>query len=81
MVINGRTKLIYLLDELLEINEFGLYSQGIVEMIARDVTKKSYRETAKTIAEDTDNTISHTAVRNIVLKLGEKITNKAEKRK
>ena len=73
MVINGETKWVYLLDELLEINDFGLYSQGIVEMVAREITKKSYRETAKTISEDTDNTISHTAVRNIVLKLGEKI--------
>lgn len=73
MVINGETKWIYLLDELLEINDFGLYSQGIVEMVTREIAKKSYRETAKTISEDTDSTISHTAVRNIVLKLGEKI--------
>ena len=73
MVINGKVKWIYLLDELLEINDFGLYSQGIVEMISREIVKKSYRETAKTISEDTDNTISHTAVRNIVLALGEKI--------
>ena len=73
MVINGENKWVYLLDELLEINDFGLYSQGIVEMVAREIAKKSYRETAKTISEDTDNTISHTAVRNIVLKLGEKI--------
>ena len=73
MVINGKCNMIYLLDELLEINDFGLYSQGIVEMVAREITKKSYRETAKTISEDTDNVISHTAVRNIVLKLGEKI--------
>lgn len=73
MIIDGKCKTIYLLDELLEINDFGLYSKGIVEMVAREITKKSYRETAKTISEDTDNTISHTAVRNIVLKLGKKI--------
>lgn len=73
MVINGKAKWVYLLDELLEIKDFGLYLQGIVEMVTREITKKSYRETAKTISEDTDNTISHTAVRNIVLKLGEKI--------
>ena len=73
MVVNGKSKMIYLLDELLEINDFGLYSQGIVEMVAREITKKSYRETAKTISEDTDNTISHTAVINIVLQLGKKI--------
>ena len=80
MVINGKTKWIYLLDELLEINDFGLYSQGIVEMVTREITKKSYRETAKTISEDTDNTISHTAVRNIVLKLGEKIKKLEEEK-
>ena len=55
MVINGESKWVYLLDELLEINDFGLYSKGIVEMVAREITKKSYRETAKTISEDTDN--------------------------
>lgn len=80
MVINGKAKWIYLLDELLEINDFGLYSQGIVEMVAREITKKSYRETAKTISEDTDNSISHTAVRNIVLKLGEKIKKLEEEK-
>lgn len=58
MEINGIKKNIYLLDEFLEINEFGLYSQSIVEMVAREITKKSYRETAKTISEDTENTIS-----------------------
>ena len=71
--VNGETQTIYLLDELLEINDFGLYSQGIVDMVAREITKKSYRETAKTISEDTDSTISYSAVRNIVLKLGKKI--------
>ncbi len=80
MVVNGKTKCIYLLDELLEINNFGLYSVGIVEMVTREITKKSYRETAKTISEDTDNTISHTAVRNIVLKLGAKIKKLEEEK-
>ena len=49
IVINGKAKCIYLLDELLEINDIGLYSVGIVEMVTREITKKSYRETAKTI--------------------------------
>lgn len=80
MVINGKIKYIYLLDELLEMNEFGLYSQTIVEMITREITKKSYRETAKTISQDTDNTISYTAVRNIVIKLGKKIKELEEEK-
>lgn len=73
MEINGTKKTIYLLDELLEINNIGQYSQSIVEMIIREITKKSYRETAKTISEDTDCAISYTAVRNIILELGKKI--------
>lgn len=80
MVINGRVKWIYLLDELLELNEFGEYSQSVVEMITREITKKSYRETAKTISEDTDSYISYTAVRNIVLALGKKIKKLEEEK-
>ena len=67
MEINGTKKYIYLLDELLEINSIGQYSQSIVEMIIREIVKKSYRETAKTITEDTNSVIRHTAVRNIVI--------------
>ena len=80
MKVNGKVKTIYLLDELLEINDFGLYSQGIIEMVTREITKKSYRETAKTISEDTDSTISYTAVRNIVLMLGRKIKELEEEK-
>ena len=71
MEINGIKKSVYLLDELLEINEFGLYSQSVLEMIVREITKKSYRETARTVSEDTDSTISYSAIRNIILKLGD----------
>lgn len=78
--INGTKKYIYLLDELLEINSIGQYSQSIVEMITREITKKSYRETAKTISEDTESQITYTAVRNIVLKLGKKIKDLEEKK-
>ena len=80
MKINGIKKSVYLLDELLEINEFGLYSQSVLEMIVREVTKKSYRETARTVSEDTDSTISYSAVRNIILKLGEKIKKLEEEK-
>lgn len=73
MQVNGVKKSIYLLDELLEINSVGKYSQSVVEMIIREISKKSYRETAKTISEDTDSEITYTAIRNIVIKLGEKI--------
>jgi len=80
MEINGTKKYIYLLDELLEIDSIGQYSQSVVEMIVREITKKSYRETAKTVSEDTDSTITYTAVRNIVIALGEKIKRLEEEK-
>ena len=80
MEINGTKKCIYLLDELLEINSIGQYSQSVVEMIIREIVKKSYRETAKTISEDTDSSITHTAVRNIVIALGERIKKLEEEK-
>ena len=80
MEINGTKKCIYLLDELLEINSIGQYSQSIVEMVVREITKKSYRETAKTVSEDTDSTITYTAVRNIVIALGKKIKQLEEEK-
>ena len=80
MEINGTKKCIYLLDELLEINSIGQYSRSVVEMIVREITKKSYRETAKTISEDTDSQITYTAVRNIVISLGKKIKQLEEEK-
>ena len=80
MEINGTKKCIYLLDELLEISGVGQYSQSVVEMIVREITKKSYRETAKTISEDTDTQITYTAVRNIVISLGKKIKELEEEK-
>ena len=80
METNGIKKCIYLLDELLEINCIGQYSQSVVEMIIREITKKSYRETAKTVSEDTESQITYTAVRKIVLELGEKIKNLEEEK-
>ena len=80
MEINGTKKGIYLLDELLEINSIGQYSQSVVEMIVREITKKSYRETAKTISEDIDTNITYTAVRNIVISLGNKIKQLEEEK-
>ena len=80
MEINGTKKCIYLLDELLEINSIGQYSQSVVEMIVREITKKSYRETAKTVSEDTDTQITYTAVRNIVISLGKKIKELEEEK-
>ena len=69
----GVVKFVYLLDIYLELGYIGQYSQSIVEMVLREAVEKSYRNTAKTISEDTNTVISYTAARNIVLKFSEKI--------
>ncbi len=73
ITINGKKKYVYLLDEYLEIASIGQYSQSIVDMVLREVVEKSYRQTSKTISEDTAITIGHTTARNIVIKVAEKI--------
>ncbi|MCI8344592.1 MAG: hypothetical protein HFJ42_01185 [Clostridia bacterium] len=73
ITINGKKKYVYLLDEYLEIASIGQYSQSIVNMVLREVVEKSYRQTSKTISEDTAITIGHTTARNIVIKVAEKI--------
>ena len=43
MKVNDVKKYVYLLNELLEINGTGQYSQSVVEMMVREITKKSYQ--------------------------------------
>ncbi len=47
MVINGKAKWVYLLDELLEIKDFGLYLQGIVEMVQEKQQKNHIEKQQK----------------------------------
>ena len=47
MVINNEIKCVYLLDKFLEISEFGMYSEGIVEMVTREVTKNHIEKQPK----------------------------------
>lgn len=75
ITINGKKRYVYLLDEYLQIASIGQYSQSIVDMVMREVVEKSYRQTVKTISEDTAITMGHTSARNIVIKVAEKIKN------
>ena len=69
-----------MLDEYLQIASIGQYSQSIVDMVMREVVEKSYRQTAKTISEDTAITMGHTSARNIVIKVSEKIKKMEEEK-
>ena len=67
----GVVKFVYLLDIYLELGYIGQYSQRIVEMVLREVTEKSYRNTARTISEDTNIIISYSAVLKFAKKIEE----------
>ena len=74
---DGVTKTVYLLDEVLNISAEGKVSSNLVEKVVETVpVTDSYRKSEKVIEETTNTTLSHEKIRNIVVKVGEKITNK-----
>ena len=75
--INGVTKTVYLLDEKLKINAEGNISSNLVEKIVEIVPiTDSYRKAETVIEETTNITLSHEKIRNIIVKIGDKITSK-----
>ena len=73
----GITKTVYLLDEILNISAEGKVSSNLVEKVIETVpVTDSYRKSEKVIEETTNTTLSHEKIRNIVVKIGEKIANK-----
>ena len=70
---NGKSKCVYLTDELLHIKEMGQISSGIIELIVKNIAEVSYRVCAEMINNMTGLSISGVAVWNIVQQLGEEI--------
>ena len=73
----GVSKTVYLLDEKLNINAEGNVSSNLVEKVVEVVPiTDSYRKAETVIEETTNITLSHEKIRNIIIKTGDKITNK-----
>lgn len=73
----GIKKRVYLLDEQLHINTEGKASENLVEKIVETVPiTDSYRKAEIVLKETTNATLSFEWIRNIVVKLGDKITKK-----
>ena len=73
----GIKKRVYLLDEKLHINTEGKASENLVEKIVETVPiTDSYRKAEIVLKETTNATLSFEWIRNIVVKLGDKITKK-----
>ena len=73
----GIKKRVYLLDEKLHINTEGKASENLIEKIVETVPiTDSYRKAEIVIKETTNATLSFEWIRNIVVKIGDKITKK-----
>ena len=74
---DGKMKYEYLLDEALELTTIGKISENLAEAIVEvAVNTTSYRKAEENIKNITNESISHEGIREVVLKLGEKITKR-----
>ena len=70
-------KTVYLLDETLKISVEGKVSGNLVEKVIETVpVTDSYRKAEEVIGTTTNTTLSHEKIRGIIIKIGDKITNK-----
>jgi hypothetical protein len=77
---SGKKAYKFLLDEYLNMDTIGHISSNLVEKIVDNATNISYRKTSENIEELSNQKISHTAVWNIVQKLGSKIKEREERK-
>jgi len=65
-------KHVFLLDEAISPQAIGLFDEVICNSVEEMICNQSFRETARTISENTGLDITHQAVWNIVQKMGQK---------
>ena len=70
---DGIKHFVYLLDETLELENIGLISTNMAELLVKGVTEQSYRACAAQISETTGQTISAMGVWNVIQALGVKV--------
>lgn len=70
---DGKTECVYLLDEVLELDNVGLISKGLAEQIVKGITESSYRECARSITEMTGQSISPMGVWKVIQELGSRL--------
>lgn len=70
---DGSHHYVYLLDETLELDNIGLISTNMAEVLVKGITELSYRECAAKASEMTGQRISGMGVWNVIQALGEKV--------
>ena len=68
----AKDKHVFLLDEAISPQSVGLYDEVICSNIEEMICNQSFRETAKSISENTGLDMTHQAIWNIVQKMGQK---------
>lgn len=69
----GTRHFVYLLDETLELENVGLISTNMAELLVKGITELSYRACAAKVSEMTGQSISAMGVWNVIQALGEKV--------
>lgn len=70
---DGFRHYVYLLDETLQLDNVGLISTNMAELLVKGITEMSYRECAAKISEMTGQAISAMGVWNVIQELGGKV--------
>lgn len=74
---NDQKKFVFLLDEALNLTEFGKISSNLVEKVLNlAVETNSYRDAAEELMQNLNISMSHETVRDIVIKSGLKVNEK-----
>lgn len=76
---DGLRHYVYLLDETLELDNIGLISTNMAEILVKGITELSYRECAAKASEMTGQRISAMGVWNVIQALGEKVCEEEKK--
>ena len=76
---NGARHCIFLLDEILQMERVGKFSENFIDHLANEITTQSFRGCARSLSETTGQTVSGMGVWNIVQKLGERIDEEERK--
>ena len=70
---DGLRHYVYLLDEILQLDNIGLVSANMAEILVKGITELSYRECAAKVSEMTGQRISAMGIWNVIQTLGEKV--------
>ncbi|MEY8428879.1 ISLre2 family transposase [Lachnospiraceae bacterium 46-15] len=70
---DGFKHYVFLLDETLQLDNVGLISTNMAELLAKGIMEMSYRECAAKVSEMTGQSISAMGVWNVIQALGEKV--------